>query len=435
MENMNMRILTLACAGLMVALAGCASMPQQNQALDDARVAVQRLAEEPNASQVAGKQLQDARTALALADGAAASHKSSGEVTHLAYLARRQADLGEATLAEASARAKIAEGEANRNRVLLEAREREVGVARQQAREAQAGAATSEAGAAAARESEQNARAQTRDAQAGAATSEAGAAAARESEQNARAQTRDAQAGAVTSEAGAAAARESEQNARAQTRDAQAGAAASEAGAAAARESEQTARAQARDAQAGAAASEAGAAAARQSEEDARAQARDAQAGAAASEADAAAARQSEDRARSQLRDLQAKETERGLVLTLGNVLFDTANSSLKPGAFLILDHLASFMKSSPGTKIIVEGHTDSRGAEEYNQQLSRSRAQSVAEGLGSRGIGAERIEAVGRGERFPVASNDTAEGRQDNRRVEIVFSNTHGQFARIAAR
>src|SRR5271169_855259 len=104
-----MRFLTFACLGLMAAFAGCATMPQQNSTLDQAHVAVQKLAGEPNATQIASKQLQDARDALAQADSAAASHQSVEKVTHLAYLARRQAELGEATLAEARARAQVAE--------------------------------------------------------------------------------------------------------------------------------------------------------------------------------------------------------------------------------------------------------------------------------------------------------------------------------------
>ena len=139
--------------------------------------------------------------------------------------------------------------------------------------------------------------------------------------------------------------------------------------------------------------------------------------------------------ARKQLGELQATQTERGMVLTLGNVLFDTAKETLKPGADLILDRLAKFLQGSPGTKIIVEGHTDSRGSDEYNQELSRRRAQSVTEGLESRGVSADRIQPVGRGKRYPVASNDTPEGRQQNRRVEIVFSDTHGQFTPGAER
>jgi outer membrane protein OmpA-like peptidoglycan-associated protein len=131
-----------------------------------------------------------------------------------------------------------------------------------------------------------------------------------------------------------------------------------------------------------------------------------------------------------QLADLQAKKTDRGLVVTLGDVLFDTGQASLKPGADLILGRLANFLMNNPQTKIIIEGHTDSRGSDEYNEQLSERRAHSVANALVSRGVSNDSFTTVGRGKDFPVASNDTPEGRQQNRRVEIIFSDSAGKFA-----
>jgi outer membrane protein OmpA-like peptidoglycan-associated protein len=131
-----------------------------------------------------------------------------------------------------------------------------------------------------------------------------------------------------------------------------------------------------------------------------------------------------------QLADLQAKKTDRGLVVTLGDVLFDTGQASLKPGADLVLGRLANFLMNNPQTKIIIEGHTDSRGTDEYNEQLSERRARSVASALVSRGVTNDSFTTVGRGKDFPVASNDTPEGRQQNRRVEIIFSDSAGKFA-----
>jgi outer membrane protein OmpA-like peptidoglycan-associated protein len=131
-----------------------------------------------------------------------------------------------------------------------------------------------------------------------------------------------------------------------------------------------------------------------------------------------------------QLAELQAKQTERGMVLTLGDVLFDTAAATLKPGANTQMDRIAQFMQKNPETKVIIEGHTDSRGSEEYNEQLSQRRAQAVQDALAMRGIDRSRVEAVGRGEAYPVASNDTTAGRQQNRRVDIVFSDQQGHFA-----
>jgi outer membrane protein OmpA-like peptidoglycan-associated protein len=113
--------------------------------------------------------------------------------------------------------------------------------------------------------------------------------------------------------------------------------------------------------------------------------------------------------------------------------LFDTGKATLKPGADLALNRLGEFMRTNPDTRLIVEGHTDSRGSDEYNQQLSQQRAQAVADALANRGITGDRVQAVGRGEAYPVASNDDNAGRQQNRRVEIIFSDPKGQFAQGA--
>ena len=124
------------------------------------------------------------------------------------------------------------------------------------------------------------------------------------------------------------------------------------------------------------------------------------------------------------LKELQAKQTERGIVLTLGDVLFDSGQASLKPGAASTIDRLSNFLASQPDRSLIIEGHTDSMGSDSFNQQLSESRAESVKAALVAKGIPSERIVAVGKGEAAPVAGNDTSAGRQQNRRVEIVISN-----------
>lgn len=125
-----------------------------------------------------------------------------------------------------------------------------------------------------------------------------------------------------------------------------------------------------------------------------------------------------------QLADLKGKQTDRGLVITLGDVLFDTGLSTLKPGAYATVDRLASALKDSPQRKVVIEGHTDSVGSDEYNQELSQRRAQAVQTALLQRGVNSDQITAYGKGETFPVASNENAAGRQQNRRVELVFEN-----------
>jgi outer membrane protein OmpA-like peptidoglycan-associated protein len=155
-----------------------------------------------------------------------------------------------------------------------------------------------------------------------------------------------------------------------------------------------------------------------------------AQGQAAAAQNQAAAAQDALARARQEMADLQAKQTERGMVMTLSDVLFDTGQSTLKPGADRALDRLAQYLKDSSGTHVIIEGHTDSVGSDDYNLGLSQRRAQAVAEALTTRGVSADRVQTKGLGKSYPVASNDTPAGRQQNRRVEIVFSDTSGNFA-----
>jgi outer membrane protein OmpA-like peptidoglycan-associated protein len=125
-----------------------------------------------------------------------------------------------------------------------------------------------------------------------------------------------------------------------------------------------------------------------------------------------------------ELTDLQAKQTDRGMVLTLGDVLFDTGRAELKAGAFSTLDRLATFLRQNPERTVAIEGHTDSVGSDSFNQSLSERRAQAVRVALTSRGIDSGRVTAAGMGETKPVANNATAEGRQRNRRVEVVISN-----------
>ncbi len=292
----DLRILSVAGAALL--LAACATTsPESQSALDQARAAVQRLEAQPLAAQTAGKALQDARDALAKAEAAAQQHQKPEEVIHLSYLARRDADIGEAIIAEHTARTQMAQAQADRERVLLEAREHEAALARQQAQSAQQAALASQQQA-----------------------------------------------------------QQSQQQA-------------------------QSAEEQARQLQ-------------------------------------------------QQLADLQAKQTDRGMIMTLGNVLFDTNGDTLKPGADDMISRLAQFLQNQPDIKVRIEGHTDSTGSDDYNQALSQRRANAVAMALEGRGISMARIQAVGRGKSAPVAGNDTAAGRQQNRRVEIIFSDAQGQFA-----
>ena len=124
-----------------------------------------------------------------------------------------------------------------------------------------------------------------------------------------------------------------------------------------------------------------------------------------------------------QLKELDAKKTERGLVITLGDVLFDTNKADLKSGGMRNVQKLAGVLKEYPQRNVLVEGFTDSTGSSEYNQDLSDRRARAVRTALQDTGVASDRISNRGYGKTFPVADNATAEGRQLNRRVEIIVS------------
>jgi outer membrane protein OmpA-like peptidoglycan-associated protein len=252
-------------------LAACAAEPQHSDQLERARVATEALSQEPLAQQAAADDLAAARNNLQQADTALQQKRPITEVDHLAYLAERHAQAGEARVAAAHAQAQVSNAALDRNRVLLEARAREA------------------------------------------------------------------------------------QNAKDQL----------------------------------------------------------------------AAAQQ-------QLADLKAKQTDRGMVVTMGDVLFDTGRATLKPGSMAVLDRLAAYLQSNPRTRLIVEGHTDSTGSVATNEELSQRRADAVASALIERGVAAQNLRAVGKGEDLPVASNATAAGRQQNRRVEVIFSDPDGRFAQL---
>ena len=273
-------ILSAALAALLLA---CASAPQRNESVEEARSEVQKLSQEPLAQQAASTDIEAARNTLQQADMALQQRKSPEEVNHLGYLALRHAQAGQARVEAARARQEVAQAEQERNRIVLQTRERETQQARSEAETAKGAA------------------------------------------QSAQSQLANA---------------------------------------------------------------------------------------------------------RQELQDLQAKQTDRGMIVTLSDVLFDSGRATLKPGADRALDRLAQFLKANPRTRVIVEGHTDSVGSEAYNEELSHRRAQAVTEALSARGVPADQYQARGLGKEYPVASNETPAGRQQNRRVEIVFSDESGRFA-----
>jgi outer membrane protein OmpA-like peptidoglycan-associated protein len=124
---------------------------------------------------------------------------------------------------------------------------------------------------------------------------------------------------------------------------------------------------------------------------------------------------------------LKAKPTPRGLVLTLGDVLFDTGRAELKPGAGRTLDQLSQFLAEHTYRRVQIDGFTDSVGTDSYNLELSQRRADAVKSALLSRGVDPSRISTEGYGKAYPVANNDDSGGRQLNRRVEVVIGGDDG--------
>jgi len=133
-----------------------------------------------------------------------------------------------------------------------------------------------------------------------------------------------------------------------------------------------------------------------------------------------------------QMLSLAAAETDRGLVVTLGDVLFKTESAELEASANRTLLKLVAFLQLNPQRKVRVEGYSDNSGDATENLLLSRARARSVSRTLTDLGIDTARIEVVGYGERFPVAENASVRGRALNRRVEIVLSDEQGELGPI---
>jgi outer membrane protein OmpA-like peptidoglycan-associated protein len=306
---MNIRIRTTLLAGAIATICACSSLPDRVDTLEQARADVRRLEQDRLASEVASNELAAARRAIQEADDAYEDKQPIELIEHKAYVAQRYADISEQRIEEGHAKQQLADGELERNRVLLAAREREAAALEEQNRLAAA----------------RNLEAEERNAQL------------------------ESQTTALENEAAAAAER----------------------------------------------------------------------------------ARQLE----AELADLQAQQTERGIVLTLGDVLFDTAQATLKAGAASTVDRLAQFMRDYPDRRVMIEGHTDSRGSDEFNLDLSERRADAVRDALVERDIDAGRIRSVGLGETYPVASNDSDAGMQQNRRVEIVISDEAGEFPAAAER
>jgi outer membrane protein OmpA-like peptidoglycan-associated protein len=308
-RNTSSLVLIAATAAL---VAGCATTPRSSPELARARNAVETLSSQPRAEENAGPDLRVARRELHQAEDALRQGKPLRDVNQLAYLALRHAQAGQARVEAAQSQAQVARASQERDRLLLQAKQREAMTAQQQA---------------------QNARQQVR---------------------NAREQTRTAQSEAQQAQAQAQAAQQQLASERRHLK-------------------------------------------------------------------------------RLEKRQLGAHQTDQGMVMTLSNVLFSTGKATLQRGAHLQLERLASYLKTHPKQRVLIEGNTDSTGPAALNQKLSAARAQAVAQALELHGVRPDQYRTIGLGEAYPVASNNTAAGRQQNRRVDVVFSNGSGQFSEAA--
>jgi outer membrane protein OmpA-like peptidoglycan-associated protein len=138
----------------------------------------------------------------------------------------------------------------------------------------------------------------------------------------------------------------------------------------------------------------------------------------------AARAKADADQLMKELSELKAQQTERGIVLTIGDVLFATGKANLSPNANKSVAKLAEFLKKYPTRNVLIEGHTDSVGSDDFNLALSQQRANSVKAKLVADAVDAARITTVGYGKKYPVASNDTKAGKAQNRRVDLIILN-----------
>lgn len=144
---------------------------------------------------------------------------------------------------------------------------------------------------------------------------------------------------------------------------------------------------------------------------------------AASAQASAASAQQQAAQLQQRLNDMQAQQTERGMLVTLGDVLFEFNRAEVKPSAQVSLRKLADFLQQYPARRVLIEGFTDNIGAPAYNQVLSQRRAEAVDGALAGMGVATQRMETVGYGEEFPVAANGTDTERALNRRVEVYIA------------
>lgn len=381
MQTIRYFSMSLVAAAL---AAGCATVPPHNASLAEARSSYDSAAGNPQVTKLAAVELQEAAESLKKADAAWNKREGDAMVNQLAYLAKQKVAIAQEVAKRKTAEQEIASASARRDMVRLEARTAEADAARKRAELAQQTA-------------DQRAKALA-EASAQAQRDQAMIAARMADLEEAKKQAAMAQEAASQRAAELAAA-----NAKTE-RDQQL---------ITAKLAElEAARKQVTEAQEMA---------------DKRA--------AALAEAKAKAERDKaliaqQEKELQELKELNARQTDRGMVITLGDVLFNVNKAKLSSGGMRNVKKLAEFLQAHPARKVLIEGHTDSTGSESHNQALSERRAGVVQAALVELGVESDRVSMRGYGEALPVATNETAAGRQMNRRVEIILSDDEGKIA-----
>ena len=411
-------------------LAGCSSTPPQNSALSESRSLYIAAQTNPQVTRLAPLELDLAGKTLVRADAALAKGDSGATVEQLAYLVKQQVGIAEATARRKAAEAAVAGAAAERDRTRLDARTAEVDAAQRQI-----DAAKREASRQAAELSLADARAQRNQVQI--ATQKADAETAR---LGALAAQQASQATAINqAEALAASRAKSERDrARIDASAAEADAARRQVELAKVEASRQAGeislaaeRAERNQAQLATQKSDAEAARLRALADQ---QAAQATARTQATALAAASAQAGLDQARiveqaEQLKDMDAKMTARGQIITLGDVLFSVNQATLSAEGQRNVRKLADYLNKYPERRVLVEGHTDSTGGNSLNQALSERRADAVRTALMAMNVAGDRVPIQGLASTYPIATNDTAAGRQLNRRVEIIVSDGNGMI------
>jgi len=380
MNTQTSRLKTsLVAAAVASVLAGCASSPAKPADALGARTRLTQLQSDPALANRAPLAVQAADTAVRLAEQ---PESDSALVAYRVYMADRKVDL-----ARAQAETRLAEDQrpaliAEREKVRLDARTSELEVARGETASALAEGAEQKSAADAARNDANSANRAAADSneQALEARSETGSADLRAADSNR--QALDARSEADSANLAAA-----------------------------------TSNQQAVDARSDASSADLAAADSRKQASEARREADNANLAVTAAKQETAELQQRID-------SLQARVTDRGLVVTLGDVLFTSGEAGLKKTSSGNLERLVTFLDQYPDRTATIEGYTDNRGSDESNQVLSQRRADAVKSYLVERGVSSDRLVASGGGEGSPVAGNDSAAGRQQNRRVEVIITN-----------